>query len=174
MKCFFEVPSSALLENKKSWFTSCKLTKNCLKMQETEEKHWKTRKYHEKWEKLKRFLLLLFYRQFYLVTSIFGKRLDKTMPTPTTTHHHPPTVKIYSPAPISTHHHPPPPTTSQNISTPPTTNQNISTTTTTTRKMGHHPAKAKIHSYKTYFCHCFNSFLFFEMQYPFRDGDFVK
>ena len=117
MKCFFEVPSSALLENKKSWFTSCKLTKNCLKMQETEEKHWKTRKYHEKWEKLKRFLLLLFYRQFYLVTSIFGKRLDKTMPTPTTTHHHPPTVKIYSPAPISTHHHPPPPTTSQNIST---------------------------------------------------------
>ena len=171
MKCFFEVPSSALLENKKSWFTSCKLTKNCLKMQETEEKHWKTRKYHEKWEKLKRFLLLLFYRQFYLDTSIFGKRLDKTMPTPTTTRQQSKYIHQHPSAPTTIHHHPQP---AKIYPPPPTTNQNISTTTTTTRKMGHHPAKAKIHSYKTYFCHCFNSFLFFEMQYPFRDGDFVK
>ena len=78
-------------------------------------------------------------------------------PPPTVIHHHPPPAKIYSPSTTNhhqskyIHHHPPLLTTSQN-------------TSTTTH---HHPAKAKVYSYVTSFCHCFNSFFFFEMQYFF-------
>ena len=51
----------------------------------------------------------------------------------TTTYHHRPPTKIHSPLP------------------------------TISQKMDHHPAKAKIYSYR----HCFNSFFFFLMQYSF-------
>ena len=57
---------------------------------------------------MKRFLLLLFYRQFYLATSSFGKRLDKTVPTPTTSHQHPsPSTSTHN-QPKYIHHQPPP------------------------------------------------------------------
>ena len=73
------------------------------------------------------------------------------MPRPTTTHHHPPPSKIYPPPPTTTHHqpklYPPLPTISQ--------------------KMDYHPAKAKTYSYITSIRYCFNSFLFFKMQYYF-------
>ena len=81
-------------------------------------------------------------------------------PSSTTTHHQPKYI-----------HHPPPTTTSQNIST--TTHHYWPPAKihlpppTTTQKIDHHPAKAKVYSYVTSFCHCFNSFFFFEMQYFF-------
>ena len=70
-----------------------------------------------------------------------------------TIHHQPPPVKIYPPPP-TTHHYWPP----AKIHPPPPTS---------TQKIDNHPAKAKVYSHVTFFCHCFNSFFFFEMQYFF-------
>ena len=97
---------------------------------------------------------------------------------PTGTHHHPPPSKIYQPPPTTIHHHPPP---AKICPPPPTTTHHqpkyfhnhpppakmYPPLPTISQKMDHHPAIAKIYSYITSFRHCFNSFIFFEMQYSF-------
>ena len=83
------------------------------------------------------------------------------LPSSTTTHHQPKYI----------HHDPPPSTASQNIFTsthqhPPPATIYPPPPTTLTQKMDHHPAKARIYSYIT-FWNCFSSFFFFKMQYSF-------
>ena len=89
----------------------------------------------------------------------------------TTIHHHPPLAKIYPPPPTTIHHHPRPPITSQNTSTTtrhhPPLDETYLPPQATTQRMDHHSVKAKIYSYITSFWHCFNSFFFCKMQYPF-------
>ena len=90
------------------------------------------------------------------------------MPPPTTTHHDPPLSTTTHHQPKYVHHHPPPPTTSQKYfhnHAPPA--KMYLPLTTISQKMDHHPAIIKIYSYITSFRHCFNSFIFFEMQYSF-------